>query len=701
MINNIAKSLFITITAINKEIMEPIVCLNMIVKNESKIICRLFDSVIKWIDCYCICDTGSTDDTVDVIKEYFKSKNIPGKIVVEQFKDFSHNRNFSLQACVGMSDYVLLLDADMIFYPNEDLFSKKMLTLDVYYILQGSNDFYYKNVRIVKNNGKISYMGVTHEYINFPPNTTSNTFEKNVVFITDVGDGGSKGNKFIRDVELLTKGIEENPKNDRYHFYLANTLKDMGKREEAVEMYKKRIALGGWSQEIWYSYYKMGTCYKDLEKMPEAIDAWLAGYNVLPNRAENIYEIIKYYREVGKHSLSHLFYKIAKEIIIVCGAGKDDYLFLENDVYTYKCDYEYTIIAYYLGLGGNITNIRHSIINVLNNCNNFLILNLLKNIKFYDLKLVPLVKCDMSFTLDHEINGNLVHFHSSSSSILPRRNCNGSSSSGGYIMNVRLVNYTIDCDGMYKGCDPHIISLNKFMELNNDFHTIKEKEKLIDIEYVDRRYIGVEDVRLFYDSDVSSDLSFIGVGYHANNTIGVVYGKYDGDNGNALKPFEIKPEFNLNSECEKNWVFANIAGEKRVIYGWNPLQICRIDEENPNVLRTVSLKQPSQYPGAFNHIRGSTCGFNYRDQIWFVVHIVSHEQPRHYYHMMLVFENNEDMKLIKYTPVFKFDEHCIEYCLGLIVEDSRIITTYSSWDRSTKIAVYDKKYIEEMMIIFV
>ena len=690
----------ITMEAVNKEMVEPTICLNMIVKNESKIICRLFDSVIKWIDCYCICDTGSTDDTVVVIKEYFNSKNIPGKIVFEPFKDFSHNRNFSLQACIGMSDYVLLLDADMIFHPSEDSFSKKILTLDIYYILQGSNDFYYKNVRIVKNNGKISYTGVTHEHINFPPNTTVNNFEKNVVFINDVGDGGSKGNKFIRDVELLTRGIEENPKNDRYHFYLANTLKDMGKREEAIEMYKKRIALGGWNQEIWYSYYKMGICYKDLGKMPEAVDAWLAGYNILPNRAENIYEIIKYYREIGKQQLSYLFYKIAKEITIASGAGKDDYLFLENDVYTYKCDYEYTIIAYYLGIGGNIniTNIRQSIINVMNNCNNFLIVNLFQNIKFYDLKLVPLIKHDMSFTLDHKINGNLVRFNSSSSSILPKCNGNGNGN-GGYIMNVRLVNYTIDSDGRYKDCDPHIISLNKFIELNNDFHIIKEKDKLIDIEYVDRQYIGVEDVRLFYDSEVSSDLLFIGVGYHADNRIGVVHGKYDGG-GNTLKPFEIKPEFNLDSYCEKNWVFANIAGEKRVIYGWNPLQICRIDEENPNVLRTVSLKQPSQYPGIFNHIRGSTCGFNYQDQIWFIVHIVSHEQPRHYYHMMLVFENNEDMKLIKYTPVFKFDEHCIEYCIGLIVEDSRIVTTYSSWDRSTNIAVYDKKYIEEMMIQF-
>ena len=54
---------------------QPTLCLNMIVKNESKIIRRLFDSVLPIIDCYCICDTGSTDDTVQIITEYFNNKN--------------------------------------------------------------------------------------------------------------------------------------------------------------------------------------------------------------------------------------------------------------------------------------------------------------------------------------------------------------------------------------------------------------------------------------------------------------------------------------------------------------------------------------------------------------------------------------------------------------------------------------------------
>ena len=54
----------------------PTICLNMIVKNESKIIFRLFDSVINLIDTYCICDTGSTDNTVQMIEDYFREKNI-------------------------------------------------------------------------------------------------------------------------------------------------------------------------------------------------------------------------------------------------------------------------------------------------------------------------------------------------------------------------------------------------------------------------------------------------------------------------------------------------------------------------------------------------------------------------------------------------------------------------------------------------
>ena len=62
-------------------------CLNMIVKNESKIITRLLESVLSIIDCYCICDTGSTDNTIELINNFSLKHNIPGKIVKEELQN--------------------------------------------------------------------------------------------------------------------------------------------------------------------------------------------------------------------------------------------------------------------------------------------------------------------------------------------------------------------------------------------------------------------------------------------------------------------------------------------------------------------------------------------------------------------------------------------------------------------------------------
>ena len=162
----------------------PTLCLNMIVKNESKIINRLLTSVLPIIDTFCICDTGSTDNTCEIITEFFKKHDIKGKLIKEPFKNFEHNRNFSLFNCIGLSDYVLLLDADMILDIRN--FNKNMLSMfDSFCVLQGSDQFYYKNMRIVKNNGLYKYTGVTHECIITPSNNRNINIDKSQLFIND------------------------------------------------------------------------------------------------------------------------------------------------------------------------------------------------------------------------------------------------------------------------------------------------------------------------------------------------------------------------------------------------------------------------------------------------------------------------------------------------------------------------------------
>jgi len=650
---------------------DPTICLNMIVKNESKIIKRMFDSVISVIDSYCICDTGSTDDTISIITEYFKEKNIPGKIVYEPFKDFSHNRNFALINCVGMSDYILLMDADMLLKIGSEFKKSIMTTYDSFHILQGNDNFYYKNMRIIRNNGLYSYMGVTHEYVNTPPNQITLSIHKDLLFITDIGDGGSKGDKFERDIKLLLGGIEENPTSDRYHFYLANSYFDSGKFDDAIDIYKKRIKIGGWNQEVWYSHYRIGLAYKELGKIEEAISWWLDAYNYLPIRIENLYELIQYYRIVGKCKLAYHFYKMAKEVLNDLKPGeKDEFLFLKNDIYTYRLEYELSIISCYVG----IFNINEPVITILNNSNEEgLIKNVLSNMKFYNNKILPTVVLDFGFSMNHQIANKYRSFKSSSTSIIP--------TDTGYLMNIRLVNYTIDDKGRYHDCDDHIITVNKHVELSKDFKITNEI--LIDSSFDNRRYIGIEDVKIFKNTSkgANNEIIFMGTGLHKDQKIGMCYGKYDKTN-KFMESIEVKASFNMNSDCEKNWVFyMNENNELKIIYKWFPLQICKSDIDNG----LIHLQEEKTMPTIFKHARGSSNGFTFKDEIWFVNHLVSYEEPRQYYHMISVFDKK--MNLLRYTCPFKFEGICIEYCLSLIVEENRIIIPYSTWDRTTKIAI--------------
>ena len=670
----------------------PTLCLNMIVKNESKIITRLFDSVSSIIDCYCICDTGSTDNTVSLITEYFDKKGIPGKVVVEPFKNFCHNRNFALQSCLDMSDYILLLDADMILEIKN--FKKELLSdAHCFYILQGNESFYYQNMRIVQNNGKYKYVGVTHEYIDTPSGNKTNGFQKDELFIRDIGDGGSKGDKFERDVRLLLDGIKEEPNNVRYYFYLANSYHDSGRFGEAINVYKKRIQLGGWIEEVWYSHYRIGLCFKNMGKMDDAIRYWLEGLNRYPERLEGMYEILHYYRIHSKHQLGDMIYQKCKKILDM-KKKRDNYLFLHNNVYTDKIYYEYTIIASYLG----VTNINNEVIEVLNNSDSDLdINNLLSNMKFYKDVLTPISKIVLDNTTISTVNKEDVNFTSSSSCLIPNIN------EEGYQMNIRYVNYYITDGGSYLNCDKHIISVNKYVQFDKDFNILSEK--WFDLNFEDRRYIGIEDVRIFNDIE-SNDLLFIGTGYHKNERIGIVTEKYDIENF-KMNARELTQDFN-NSGCEKNWVFIDYNGSTHVVYDWNPLNICKINYEN-NKLEKIAKRET---PRIFSRIRGSTSGFKYskkigevkngnitidieESEIWFVGHIVSYESPRHYYHVISVFDSQ--MNLLRYSAPFKFEGEPIEFCLSIVVEDKRVLINYSTWDRTTRIGIYDKTYIDSLI----
>ena len=670
----------------NQKDISGFLCLNMIVKNEEKVIQRLLESAAPFIDCYIICDTGSTDNTISIIQSFFKKCNIPGKVIQEPFQDFGYNRSFALAACAEYNiEYVLLLDADMILkceLSKLDFFS--LLKDDVYYIFQGTETFFYKNVRIVKNKKDYYYWGVTHEYVKTPEGTAYSLLDKKDVFINDIGDGGCKTDKFVRDIALLKKGLIQNPNNDRYYFYLANSYRDAGQFKEAIDAFKKRIELGGWFDEVWHSYYSIGKCYKNMGDMASAVYWWMEGYNFYPHRIENLYEIVQYYRLCGKNNLAYGFYSIADAERK--RSPTTDYLFLQKDIYDYKLDYELSIIGYYCNY--NEYDLVKCCTKILNYpfTEDAIVKNVFSNYKFYSKTIGEHARpSGAREELLKKVGKNIdtAGFVSSTPSLC--MNCDNE-----LILNTRYVDYSINEKGEYinKGAisTKNIISV---FDVSDDANWELSYEFLLNYDRKhDGLYVGLEDVRLFTKENNPT------LYFNANR--GLDYHNIKVEHGHISMEYEKTDSsllsFDNNRVVEKNWVlFEDALHNLKTIYNWFPLVIGDVEDSVFHKTDTIET------PKLFSYLRGSTNGVRIGNEIWFICHVVSYEDRRHYYHLMVVLDVT-DYHLIKYTNLWTFNKSKVEYTLGFVyfAEKNEFLIGYSTLDSTTDFMSVDKKVFDEL-----
>lgn len=333
------------------------ICLNMIVKNEAHIICETLSNIKKYIDYWIICDTGSTDGTQDLIKEYFKKENIPGELHQHKWQNFGYNRTKALEACKGKSDYIWIIDADDIIVGDIQL--PRKMTNDAYELAYDKNFRYYRT-QIVKNNSNLKweYLGILHEYINCKTKPNYAREKIGGDYYIDSRRLGSRNNdplKYKRDAELLVKEIEKYPNNHlnaRYSYYAAQSYYDYKDYPNAVKYYKKRIEYGGWYEEVFMSYYRIAQClhiqYTNNSNnitQKEVIVAYLNAHKNLPSRCEPLYDLGILFYNNNEKDKAYFYLKLAAKIEY----PRDQILLVAKYLYDYECKYRLAFVCEEMG----------------------------------------------------------------------------------------------------------------------------------------------------------------------------------------------------------------------------------------------------------------------------------------------------------------------------------------------------------------
>jgi len=313
----------------------PSVRLVMIVRDEAAVIERCLASARPLIDSWTICDTGSADGTPERIEALLA--DLPGELHHRPWRDFGANRTELLELAAPGADYLLLADADMTVEGRGPL---PRLRADAY-LARYDGSLSYAVPRIVRASRRWWYEGSTHEYLATEGEFSQEMLETLVVH--HHGDGGRRHEKFERDRRLLERDLEADPDDQRATFYLAQTLRDLGDDEGAIELYRRRVELGGWDEEVFYAAFQAGVLTG--RRDPAAALALLVdAFERRPSRAEPLHELARICRSQGWHRSAHLFARRGLDIPV-----PGDVLFVHRDVYEWGMLFEYSIAAYWAG----------------------------------------------------------------------------------------------------------------------------------------------------------------------------------------------------------------------------------------------------------------------------------------------------------------------------------------------------------------
>lgn len=278
------------------------VCLNMIVKNEKKVIKRCLNSVKNLIDYWVIVDTGSTDGTQDIIIEHMK--DIPGELHQRPWKDFAQNRNEAFALAKTKADYLLFIDADDEFVYHEG-FTFPKLDKDFYLITSISDKCKYRTKNLVKASLGWKWKGPLREVIDAKEARSFSLLSEIETIVRKEGYRWLDPGIYLKDIQIFADLLKKDPKNKIATYSLAQCYKAIGENDKAITFFQKRAKMSKYDFGAYHSYLNIALMYLEMNKSEDFIDNMYKAYTTMPNRAEPLYYLAKFYRDQKKYDQAY------------------------------------------------------------------------------------------------------------------------------------------------------------------------------------------------------------------------------------------------------------------------------------------------------------------------------------------------------------------------------------------------------------
>jgi FkbM family methyltransferase len=275
----------------------------VMVKNGGELFEKMLTENLHIIDKWTILDTGSTDNTIEIIQKVLKNKK--GKLYQEPFMNFRDSRNRCLDLAGTSCKYNLMLDDTYVV--QGDL--RKFLHLirgdqfaDSYSLIIKSDDMEYYSNRLTKSEEKLRYIHKIHEVIT-NKNNTNVVIPNDDAWIMDYRADYMEKRTMDRkkyDLDILYEELEEDPDDPRTYYYLAQTYNLLNNHEKAAEYFRKRAFhknKGFLQEKIDATFELARTLNFKLDKpWSEVEPIYKQAYELDPSRPDSLYFIgIHYY----------------------------------------------------------------------------------------------------------------------------------------------------------------------------------------------------------------------------------------------------------------------------------------------------------------------------------------------------------------------------------------------------------------------